>query len=130
VGVIPEEHLDGYAGDGARTFVGDVSVEVGNFASGEAGRLTHGHIGDGQAGRVRILSGRDGSDAGRGLAALEDKEHYGCKDKDNRGSNRHGQPVTLPGFSGADEFEIRWSAHERILHPLPKENAAEQRSDL
>jgi hypothetical protein len=76
------------------------------------------------------LSSSDGSDAGCWLAPLKDKEHHGGEDKNDSGSNRDGQPVALPGFGGADQFEIRWSAHVRILHPFPKEYAAQLRSDL
>ena len=128
VGVVPKEHLHRYAGYGARALIHNVSVEIGDFAAREVGRLAHGEIRDGEAGSVGVLGGRDGGDAGHGLAVLEDKKHDSGDYEDNRGSDRQGQPVALPGFGGADQFEIRWSAHVRILHPFRKEYAAEPRS--
>jgi len=127
-----EENLDRDAGDGAGTGIGNVAIDVGDFAAGKVCRLAHDQSADGEAGGVSVRCGGDGSDTGGGRAVLEHQHHDCGGDEDYRGCNGERQPVALARLLGWDKGwkgGLRRSAHERILHPLPKEYSRLPRFD-
>jgi hypothetical protein len=51
---------------------------------------------------------------------FKNKDQDGGDNKNDRGSDCQRQPVALLRLGGANQLEIRRSAHVRILHPIPK----------
>ena len=116
VGGVAEEHLHGDAGDGAAAQVGDVPVQVGDLAAGQVGRFAHGQASDGQAGRVRVGSRRDGRHCGPAPAVFEGNHSHGSHHNNNHGSHRQRQPVAFARPGGRDWIEI--GVHERNFTPV------------
>ena len=105
-GGVAEKDLDGDGGDGAASFVGYVSVDVGDLAAGEVCGLAHDEAGDGQAGGVGIGSGGYGGDGDRFAAVLEDEDHSGSDQHDNSGGDEEGEPVALAGFDARNQVDF------------------------
>ena len=105
-GGVAEKNLDGEAGDGAVSLIGDVSVDIGDFAAGEARGLAHDETGDGKAGGVWIGSCGDWGDDDGFAAMLEDEDHGGCYQHDNSGGDGEGEPVAFAGFDAGNKADF------------------------
>jgi len=122
VGRVAEKDLDGDGRDGVVPGIGDVAIDVGDFASGEVRGLAHDEAGDGEAGGVGIEGSRDRGDGDRLAAMLEGEDDSDCEDDDDAGGNGEGSPVAFAGFGAGDQLDFGTRFHVRILHPLLKES--------
>lgn len=102
-GRVAEEDLDGDGGDGSVSLVGDVSVDIGDFAAGKVRGLAHDEAGNGKAGGVGIGSCGDWGDDDGFAAVLEDEDHGGCYQHDNSGGDGEGEPVAVAGFDAGNQ---------------------------
>ena len=116
MGGVAEKNLYGDAGNGAAALVGDVPVNVSDFAAGQIGRLAHGEIADGKAGGVGIGGSGGGHHRGAGFSAAgkdhQDNQHH----QNHAGRDGDRQPVPFAGFNGRKQL---WTgAHERNSTPV------------
>lgn len=119
---IAKENLDGDGRDGAVAGVGDVAIDIGDFAAGQVAGLAHDQAGNWKTGSVRVERRGDGGDAD-GLASVLKGEDDGDGEQDhNTGGDGERRPVALTGFSARDQLDFWTRFHERILHPLLKES--------
>lgn len=105
-GGVAEKNLDGDGGDGAVSLVGDVSVDVGDFTSGEVRGLAHDEAGDGKARGVGIGSCGDWGDDDGFAAVLEDEDYGCCYQHDNSGGDGEGEPVAFAGFDAGNKADF------------------------
>jgi len=103
---VAEKDLDGDGGDGAISLVGDLSVDVGDFAAGEVRGLAHDEAGDGEAGGVGIRDGGDRGDDDGLAAVLEDEDHDGCCQHDDSGGDGEGKPVAVARLNAGDQADF------------------------
>ena len=122
MGEIAEEHLHGDGGDGACADVGDVAIQVSDFASRQVAGFAHGNASQREILRIGI-QGR-GDRRHRRLAAtvcvLQAQDGQDYSHHNDAGSQTHWQPVAFFLFSGR-RYEFRTKAHERNSTPVTQQ---------